>query len=127
LYDAGPSSSLKEAIMAGSGGPLDLFEMAKELLDEARHSHAGRAARTLTPGAGVPLKQTLLALAAGASLQEHMAPSPATIQILIGVAHLTSAGERTLLSVGEWASIPEATHGLEAAEDLAALLTVATA
>jgi ApbE family len=49
--DAGPSSSPKEAIMARTGGPLDLFEMAKELLDEARHSDAGRAARTLTPGA----------------------------------------------------------------------------
>jgi quercetin dioxygenase-like cupin family protein len=55
-----------------------------------------------------------------------MAPGPATIQILIGVAHLTSEGGTTFLSAGEWARIPEAIHGLEAAEDLAALLTVAT-
>ncbi|MGZ4317393.1 MAG: cupin domain-containing protein [Gaiellaceae bacterium] len=112
--------------MAGSDGPVDLLEVARELLDEARRSDAGRAARTLTPGAGKPLKQTLLALKAGASLQEHVAPGPATIQILTGEASLTSEGKTTPLLAGEWASIPEATHSLEATADLAALLTVAT-
>ena len=111
--------------MAEPEAPIDLVEASRALLGEARRSDAGRAARTLTPGAGVPLKQTLLALSAGASLQDHVAPGPATIQILIGVARLTSAGQTTLLSAGEWANIPDATHGLEAAEDVAALLTVA--
>ena len=113
--------------MAGSEGPLDLLEASRGLLTEARHSDAGRAARTLTPGAGAPLKQTLLALAAGASLQEHVAPGPATIQILIGTARLTTEGGTTLLSAGEWAIIPETSHGLESAEDLVALLTVSSA
>lgn len=113
--------------MAGSDDPLDLLEAARASLDQARGKDAGRAARTLTPGAGVPLKQTLLALAAGATMQEHVAPGPATIQILVGVARLTSEQGMTVLSAGEWATIPDTTHSLEAAEDVAALLTVASA
>lgn len=113
--------------MARSEGPLDLLAASRELLAKARNGDAGRAARTLTPGEGVPLKQTLLALVAGATLQDHVAPGPATIQILIGMARLTTEGETTLLSAGEWAIIPQASHNLEAAEDLAALLTVASA
>ena len=112
--------------MTDSEGPLDLLEAARELLDAARRSDVGRAARTLTPGRGVPLKQTLLALAAGANLQEHEAPGAATIQILVGTARLVSKEETTLLSSGEWAGIPNTTHSLEAIEDVAALLTVAS-
>lgn len=113
--------------MADAGTPLDLHEAARDVLAEALRSDAGRAARTLTPGSGAPLKQTLLALTAGSSLQEHAAPGPATIQIVVGRAHLTCEGKTTQLSAGEWAAIPEAPHGLEAMEDTAALLTVASA
>lgn len=112
--------------MAGSDGPVSLLEVARELLDEARRGDAGRAARTLTPGAGRPLKQTLLALTAGATLQEHVAPGPATIQMLMGEARLISEGKTTPLLAGEWAIIPDAAHSLEATADLAALLTVGT-
>ena len=112
--------------MTTQEGPQDLLELGRELLDEARRNDAGRAARTLTPGAGSPLKQTVLALTAGASLQDHAAPGAATIQILIGAARLTSEGVSTPLLAGEWANIPDAVHGLEATEDLAVLLTVAS-
>lgn len=111
----------------GQEDPTDLLEIARELLDEARRNDAGRAARTLTPGAGSPLKQTVLVLTAGASLREHAAPGAATIQVLMGAAHLTSEGTSMPLLAGEWASIPDAVHGLEATEDLAVLLTVASA
>jgi hypothetical protein len=63
-------------------GPLDLQAAAQELLAEATSLRSGRAGRTLTTGAGAPVKQTLLALAAGQQLQDHVAPGPTT---LIGV------------------------------------------
>lgn len=113
--------------MGESEGPIDLVEASQALLDEARRGDTGRAARTLTPGAGASLKQTLLALTAGNSLQEHVAPGSATIQILIGVARLTAQGSSTVLSAGEWATIPDTSHALDAVEDVAALLTVASA
>lgn len=107
--------------------PTDLLALARQLLDQAGQSTAGRAARTLTTGAGIPLKQSLLALKAGTALQEHAAPGIATIQVLIGAGRLISNGTTTPLLAGEWAAIPDAPHSLEAAEDLAALLTVGSA
>lgn len=120
------SESERESVVT-SQEPIDLLEIARRELEEARRSDAGRAARTLISGAGAPLSQTVIALTSGATLHEHSAPGVATIQVLIGAAHLTWDGKDTPLLVGEWARIPEAVHGLEATEDFAALLTVSPA
>ncbi len=104
--------------------PLDLRGMAEILLTEARASKAGRTARTLTPGAGLPLKQTLLALEAGAQLQDHVAPGPATLFALEGEIVLTCGEDRRTLTPGMWMPIPRELHGLEAATDAVALITV---
>lgn len=116
-----------EGNMGTQQDPIALAEAGQGLLDEARGNDAGRAGRTLTPGAGSSLKQSLLALTAGASLQDHASPGAATIQVLIGAARLTSEGASTSLLAGEWARIPDAVHALEATEDLVVLLTVASA
>jgi hypothetical protein len=47
---------------------------AAVLLEGAPVAPAGRAALTLGPGAGAPLKQTLLALRGGVQLADHDAP-----------------------------------------------------
>jgi quercetin dioxygenase-like cupin family protein len=104
---------------------VHLQEAAEELLGTLREQSSGRTARTLTPGAHAPLKQTLLALGAGHRLQDHRAPGQATIEVIIGRVRLTVDDDEVTLAAGCWAPIPSETHGLLADEDSVALLTVA--
>jgi quercetin dioxygenase-like cupin family protein len=104
---------------------VDLQLAAQELLRSLPEQPSGRTARTLTPGAHAPLKQTLLALAAGTSLQDHRAPGQATIEVLAGSVRITVGEAAQALRAGGWAPIPDETHGLIADEDSVALLTVA--
>ena len=106
-------------------GAFDLAEAASELLDQARGLAAGRAARTLTPGQGSPLKQTLLAITLGRQLDEHQAPGPATLQVLVGDVVLRTGADDVQLSQNDWAAIPPARHDLRAETDAVVLLTVA--
>jgi len=104
--------------------PVNLNEVGAKLMSEAREHDAGRSAVTLTPSDGGPLKQTLIALCAGAELSEHPSPGPAAIHVLTGTGTLTHGGEELSISAGSWAPIPLEKHGLRADEDLLALLTV---
>lgn len=117
-----PESSERPA--PDTPGTVNLTAASGELLEEARMANAGRAGRTLTPGAGVPLKQTLLALLAGQRLNDHDSPGAATLQVLQGAVRLT-AGEDVELVAGDHAPIPRRRHGLQAHEDAVVLLTVA--
>lgn len=105
-------------------GAFDLDEAARDLLSQATAGN-GRAARTLTPGAGARLKQTMLALTAGTDLAEHAAPGSATIHVLQGSATLRWADTTLAIPAGHWAAIPEQEHSLHADENTVALLTVA--
>lgn len=103
---------------------VDLQAAAEELLGSLAQQSSGRAARTLSPGAHAPLKQTLLALAAGHRLQDHRAPGQASIEVIVGRIRITVADDEQALRVGQWAPIPSEVHGLVADEDSVALLTV---
>lgn len=105
--------------------PVALTELGDGLLAQAHELQAGRAARTLTPGAGAALKQTLLALTEGVSLQEHTAPGPATLQVLRGEVRLDTSDSSTEISAGQWAPIPAEPHDVLALTDATLLLTVA--
>jgi quercetin dioxygenase-like cupin family protein len=106
-------------------GPVTLADLAQQVLDQARSLDAGRAAQTLTPGAGAGLKQAILALVAGNRLQDHQAPGPATIQVLHGEVTLGTNRDEVHLVAGQWAIIPDELHNVAAAVDAAVLLTVA--
>lgn len=106
------------------GDLLDLPALAAELLDEAHRLAAGRTARTLTPGAGAPLKQTLLALTAGTRLQEHVAPGPTTLIGVVGTCTVRSGGTAVTLTDGVWTPCPVGPHDVEAVTDTVILLTV---
>jgi len=106
-------------------GALDLADAARDLLGQARELAAGRAARSLTPGAGTPLTQTLLALAEGQGLDEHQAPGPATLQVLVGEVILQTGETELALHPNAWVAIPPAPHELRATTDAVVVLTVA--
>lgn len=112
---------------AGPDRPLDLRLAADELLDEAHGLASGRSARTLTPGAGAALKQSLLALTAGQRLQDHVAPGPTTLYLVTGAAVLTDDQHAVELTAGTWTPCPVGSHAVEAITDTVVLITVVPA
>ncbi|MFI5521203.1 cupin [Streptomyces platensis] len=102
----------------------DLDALARQQLDEARASAHGRSARLFLHDDR--LRQTVIALVAGAALDEHNAPPAASLQVLRGRVRLTGAGGGQELMTGQVAMTPRERHGLLALEDSAVLLTAVT-
>ncbi|KOG34947.1 MULTISPECIES: hypothetical protein [Streptomyces] len=100
---------------------LDLTALADEHLAAARTAPHGRSAH-LVMHDGV-LRQTVIALTSGTSLDEHNAPPAASLQVLRGRVDLTAAGWTEALSAGTLRMIPKERHGLTALEDSVVLLT----
>ena len=104
--------------------PIDLEALADELLGKATSEHSGRAGSTL-PHPVDGLRQTVIALRAGADLGEHESPGAASLMVLRGRVRLV-AGEESLELRGHQVSpIPDRRHSLHADEDSVVLLSVA--
>jgi quercetin dioxygenase-like cupin family protein len=71
------------------------------------------------------LLQTLIALRAVTSLDEHENPGEATVQVLHGRVTLVAGENRWNGSPGDLMFIPDSRHALDALEDSVVLLTVA--
>ncbi len=104
---------------------MNLGEVGGQLLAEARLGPAHRAAKTILGGAGATLRQTLLALHAGASLGEHEAPGAASIYVVTGRVRLHTEQQAWALTAGEFVQLPQARHWLDAEQDAVVLLSVA--
>jgi quercetin dioxygenase-like cupin family protein len=105
-------------------GPVDLTDLATELLEKAATAHVRRASRTLAhPVDG--LRQTVMALLAGAELGEHEGPGPASLLVLRGQVRIVGGDGSVPLRAGEIAPVPMQRHSLHADEDSVVLLSVA--
>ena len=103
---------------------FSLDAVAREQARRAAAGASGRSAETVYGGHEHALRQTVLALTAGSSLDDHENPGEATIQVLHGRVRLT-AGEVTWEGrSGDLLVVPDARHALKAIEDSAVLLTV---
>jgi quercetin dioxygenase-like cupin family protein len=101
--------------------------IAREQAERAAAASSGRSAETVYGGHEHALRQTVLALTAGSSLDEHQSPGEATIQVLRGRVRLTAGQVAWEGRAGDLLVVPEAWHALHAVEDSAVLLTVSKA
>lgn len=103
-----------------------LTQLSEQHLDTARGAASGRSAVTVYGGQEHDLRQTLIALVAGAKLHDHESPGEATLQVLSGQVRLTAGDDSWEADAGDHVVIPPVRHGLEAVTDTVVLLTVAT-
>jgi quercetin dioxygenase-like cupin family protein len=104
--------------------PVSLSALAEDHLRRARKEASGRSAHTVFGGHDHRLRQTVIALRAGQSLEEHESPGEATLQVLVGRVVLVAGATSQELVSGALAPIPPDRHALEAPEDSVVLLTV---
>lgn len=104
---------------------VNVEAVAREQLQKATTNRAGRAATTVHGGRDTMLRQTVVALTAGASLAEHESPGEATLYVLEGRVKLASATDSSEGGPGELLVVPQERHSLEALSDAAVVLTVA--
>jgi quercetin dioxygenase-like cupin family protein len=105
--------------------PISLPTLADQQLGAARQAASGRSAHTIHGGHQQVLRQTLLALAAGRSLDEHDSPGEASLQVLSGQVRLATATQSWEATTGDYLVLPTKRHSLTALDDSAVLLTVA--
>jgi quercetin dioxygenase-like cupin family protein len=103
-----------------------LTRLAQEQLDAAREASSGRASVTVFGGQEHDLRQTVIALAGGRSLDEHEWPGDSSLQVLVGSVRLAAGDEVWEGSEGDYLVIPPRRHDLHADTDAVVLLTVAT-
>jgi quercetin dioxygenase-like cupin family protein len=103
---------------------FSLTALAREQLDRARAVPSGRSATTVYGGHEHALRQTVTALTAGQSLDEHENPGEATVHVLTGRIRLVAGDTAWEGSPGDLIVVPNARHALEAIQDAVVLLTV---
>lgn len=105
-----------------------LTAIGRDQLNRARASTAGtsgRSATTVYGGHERMLRQTIVALAEGGSLDEHESPGEATVYVLTGHVRMTSGDDAWTGRAGDLIIVPPGRHALAALEDSTILLTVA--
>jgi quercetin dioxygenase-like cupin family protein len=102
-----------------------LTALVRQHLGVAVAAPSGRSAHTVYGGHEHVLRQTLVALRAGTTLDEHENPGEATVQVLHGRVTLIAGENRWNGSPGDLMLIPDSRHALDAVEDSVVLLTVA--
>jgi quercetin dioxygenase-like cupin family protein len=103
---------------------ISLEAIAQEQVKRAAAASSGHSAETVYGGHEHALRQTVLALTAGSSLDEHESPGEATVQVLHGRVRLTAGQLAWEGCAGDLLVVPEVRHALQALEDSAVLLTV---
>lgn len=102
---------------------ISLTALAREQLEVARRAPSGRSARTVHGGHEHQLRQTVIALAAGRTLDEHESPGEATVYVLQGRVRLVAGDVSWPGAAGHFIAVPPARHVLAADEDSVVLLT----
>jgi quercetin dioxygenase-like cupin family protein len=103
---------------------ISLTALARHQLETARAASSGRSAHTVYGGHEHNLRQTLMAMTAGSTMDDHESPGEATLQVLQGRVRVTNSQSGWDGSPGDHNVLPRTRHGLRAVEDSVVLLTV---
>ncbi|MCB5181815.1 cupin [Streptomyces antimicrobicus] len=99
----------------------DLNALAEEHLAAAREHPHGRSAHLVLHDQ--PLRQSLIALTVGTTLDEHLSPPAGSLLVLRGTVRLTAASGDVELGPGFLHALPPDPHALTALTDAVLLLT----
>lgn len=99
--------------------------LGEKLLAEARSASSGRYGVTIHGGHVHSLRQTLIGVAAGHTLDEHENTGEVTLQLTLGRARVVAASDAVELVAGDYVVIPLQWDSFEALEDTVVLLTAA--
>jgi quercetin dioxygenase-like cupin family protein len=102
---------------------FSLDAIAREQLEAAARADSARASTTVVGGHEHVMRQTVIALTAGAVLAEHENPGEASIYVIVGRVDLQVGKDSWQARTGDLVEIPPARHSLRAIEDSAVLLT----
>ncbi|HEV2778085.1 MAG TPA: cupin domain-containing protein [Actinophytocola sp.] len=103
---------------------LSLDAVAREQLKKATENTQRRSAKTVFGGHEHVLRQSVIALAAGAVMADHLSPGEATLQVLRGRIRLTAGKDSWEGRTGDLLDIPGARQSIKALEPSVVLLTV---
>ena len=70
---------------------ISLTALARQHLETARAASSGRSSHTVYGGHEHSLRQTLIAMTAGSTLDDHESPGEATLQVLQGRVRVTNS------------------------------------
>src|SRR6266568_7682629 len=70
---------------------ISLTALARQHLESARSASSGRSAHTVYGGHEHSLRQTLMAMTAGSTMDDHESPGEATLQVLQGRVRVTNS------------------------------------
>jgi quercetin dioxygenase-like cupin family protein len=99
--------------------------LGEKVLAEARSASSGRYGVTIHGGHVHSLRQTLIGVAAGHTLDEHENTGEVTLQVIRGRARVVAASDAVELVAGDYVVIPLQWDSFEALEDTVVLLTAA--
>jgi len=100
-----------------------LAELAETLIADLPKHRSGKTAKTIMSGS--VMRAVVIALAEGADMSEHEAPTAATLHVITGEVTLSTRTESWTIRPGELIAVPRQRHAVHAHVDSAFLLTVA--
>ncbi|GAA3323263.1 MULTISPECIES: cupin domain-containing protein [Paeniglutamicibacter] len=104
---------------------FSLTAIARAQVQAAAAQSSGRAASTVFGGHEQTLRQTVIGLASGTELKEHINPGEATVMVLTGRIRLSSDGDSWEARTGDLLVMPPGYSQITALEESSLLLSVA--
>lgn len=101
-----------------------LEELSRKHLALAHDDPHGRSADILVHDG--PLRQTLIAMTAGAELGEHNSPPAASVLVVAGAVDVIAGDDEVTVRVGELRGLSHHRHSVTALEDSVFILTTVT-
>ncbi|MGP3976927.1 cupin [Streptomyces sp. 8N114] len=102
----------------------DVTALAAEHMALARKDPHGRSAYLFLHDG--PLRQSVIALTKGSSLEEHNTPPAMSVHVLQGSIRLTEGTADQDVGTGQIQRVPHLRHGVLALEDTVFILTAVT-